>query len=489
MGVRYFFCFCAAVAIAVFSLLARPVAADVVSFEPARDATLYESDDGSIGNGAGIGLFAGKTSQTTGSLRRALVFFDISQQIPRGSTINSVTLDLNLSLTGDLEDRSVALHRALEDWGEGPSDPPGSEGGGAPALPGDTTWLHQFEDGLTWSVPGGAFEPTASASIPVGDLGRYSWGPTAGMVADVQHWLDTPLENFGWILLSEETVGGTTRRFDSRSVADVALRPKLTVDFTPPTLAPSLAAAVLPSSRSIGMSDTATAFASIVNVSGASLQGCRPQLAVPAPVSFGYQTTDPLTNSLTGSPDLPVNLDHGATQSFVLRFTPQAAFSPRVLGFDFTCDSGVPARRWSGLNDLLLSANTEPTPDVIALAATEVPGILVLGGSQRSGAFAVAVTNVGASGTLTLSVEASQSNLELAITFCEIALGTSDCIAPPSQSLSRSLGSNEIASFAFFVSSPVEIPFDPATTRLFVRFLDEAGTSRGATSVALRSES
>ena len=53
------------------------------------------------------------------------------------------------------------------------------------------------------------------------------------MVADVQSWLDNPSTNFGWLLVGNEALSETSKRFDSRENAIADNRPLLTVNFTP----------------------------------------------------------------------------------------------------------------------------------------------------------------------------------------------------------------------------------------------------------------
>ncbi|MCA9139279.1 MAG: hypothetical protein KDB00_21040, partial [Planctomycetales bacterium] len=56
------------------------------------DNTLYEDDFGTLSNGAGDHLFAGRVAGQGGAaLRRGVVKFDVSS-IPSGATINSVRL-------------------------------------------------------------------------------------------------------------------------------------------------------------------------------------------------------------------------------------------------------------------------------------------------------------------------------------------------------------------------------------------------------------
>lgn len=221
-------------------LLAPPgaadsVRADVVNLSSVRDNTLYEDSTGALSNGSGPTFFAGRSSQSVGSIRRGLIVFDVAS-IPAGAVITSARLDLHLSQGGS-GTRTVSLHRLGADWGEGASNAGSSGGSGAPAAPGDATWIHTFSPSAFWSAPGGDFDPTASAAQAIAGVGFYSWGPTPAMTADVQSWLDGPSSNFGWLLHGDESVGGTSRRFDTREAIDPSFRPVLFVEFTPPPTA------------------------------------------------------------------------------------------------------------------------------------------------------------------------------------------------------------------------------------------------------------
>ncbi|MGI9014177.1 MAG: DNRLRE domain-containing protein [Phycisphaerales bacterium] len=204
--------------------------ADSVSIGASHDNTLYETTDGSLSNGAGEHLFVGRAGG--GEDRRGLVRFDVAGAVPSGATVTAVTLTLNLSRT-QTGPQSVQLHRLNSAWGEGTSDATGNEGGGAPAEPGDATWLHTFHADTFWNSPGGDFESTFSHAITVNTLGRYVWDNSAAMIADVQLWLDDDGLNFGWLLLNPSGVPGTAQRFDTRENADQSLRPFLRVEFTP----------------------------------------------------------------------------------------------------------------------------------------------------------------------------------------------------------------------------------------------------------------
>lgn len=190
-----------------------------------RDATLIEDSAGALANGSGDRLFSGATGQFGG--RRALVRFDLTS-IPPGSTIASAELALTMDMTR-AGSTPVLVHRVLGDWGEGAS---ASAGGiGAPAAPGDATWLHRFYPSIVWSAPGGDFAAAASASTSVGAAGPYTWGPTVQLAADVKAWVDNPSTNFGWILVGDETTR-SAKRYLSREAG--ASGPRLTVVYTPP---------------------------------------------------------------------------------------------------------------------------------------------------------------------------------------------------------------------------------------------------------------
>ena len=195
-----------------------------------KDNTLYENSSGSVSNGAGQYIFVGTTN--SGSLRRAVIAFDIADAIPIGSTITSVRLELHLSKTRS-GSQTVQIQRLLADWGQGKSNASGEEGGGVSASSNDATWVHRFFDNDTWETAGGDFSQTVSASTSVAGISDYSWGSTPQMAADVQEWLDEPSKNFGWIIRGSEGPKKTTKRFDSMESGNDSNRPVIIVEYTP----------------------------------------------------------------------------------------------------------------------------------------------------------------------------------------------------------------------------------------------------------------
>ena len=211
------------------AFLSTAVLADTVNLLAEKDNTLYEDEEGDLSNGAGDHLFTGSTN--TPLIRRAVIKFDIDGAIPADATIDSVQLTLNVSRNNNSTAEDTSLHRLTSDWGESGSNASGNEGGGAAAENGDATWQHTFYDNSFWSAPGGDFVAGASASIPVDVAGGHVWGSTAGMVSDVQQWLDQPASNFGWIIIGNESQSATSKRFDSREIQD-GNAPGLEVVFT-----------------------------------------------------------------------------------------------------------------------------------------------------------------------------------------------------------------------------------------------------------------
>lgn len=212
------------------ALLTAGASADTLQLVADLDNTLYEVSTGLTSNGAGDYLFSGKTQN--GRIRRALLRFDVAGSLPPGSTINSATLRLQMTMTV-AGNQTIRLHRASASWGEAGSDSPGEEGGGDLAQPGDATWIHRFSAGTFWANPGGDYSGTSSASTNVGGDGTYNWS-SATLASDVQDMLDNSANNYGWVLRhANESPSKTTKRFNTRENPNASTRPTLIIDYTP----------------------------------------------------------------------------------------------------------------------------------------------------------------------------------------------------------------------------------------------------------------
>jgi hypothetical protein len=264
------------------------------------------------------------------------------------------------------------------------------------------------------------------------------------------------------------------------------------VNCIPVSLPVSLLSAVLPESRSVQVNGTATAFATIINTGTSTAINC--SIAPPStlPVTFAYQTTNPTTNAVTGSPNTPVNIAAGASQSFVIALTPTASIAPTDVDFNFSCTNTNPAPVFPGLNTLLFSTSTTPTPDIVALAGTlQNDGIVhVVNGSPMTGVFVVATVNLGSADTITASTNTGTATVPITVTICQTNPQTGVCMNPqtPGTTATTTITANAEPTFGIFVTASGTVAFDPANSRIFVVFTDSTGAVRGETSVAVETQ-
>jgi hypothetical protein len=245
-----------------------------------------------------------------------------------------------------------------------------------------------------------------------------------------------------------------------------------------------------PASRSVEVGGApATAFATIINTSATTLNGCSVQPPEGVAANFTYQTTSAATNGLIGTGNTPVSLAPNAAQSFVFGFAATAAFAPIPLPLVFNCTGQVAVAPQLGLNTLLLSASTTPVPDVVALGATvSNDGILHITGTSGSAAFAVATVDVGAGDTITATANTGSATLPLALALCQTNPSTGACMAAPSTSVTTTIAASGTPTFGVFGTASGAITFDPANSRIFVQFTDSSGAVRGETSVAVETQ-
>ena len=213
----------------LFALFSVAAAADTVTLTADRDATLIEDPDGARANGSGP-LFAGRTAQSEGSRRRAVLRFNLEGAIPKHAIVDSVELALvaGRSNPGGL----VTLHRLQADWAEGPTFSGG--GGGRPSQAGDATWLHTSYLLSYWVRPGGHYVARPSASAVVKSPGLHTWSNHRHMLEDVRLWQHNPSRNFGWIVIGDETRPQSAIILSSREHPDPDHRPQLTIRYRLP---------------------------------------------------------------------------------------------------------------------------------------------------------------------------------------------------------------------------------------------------------------
>lgn len=253
----------------------------------------------------------------------------------------------------------------------------------------------------------------------------------------------------------------------------------------------SLVAAVLPDSRSIQTGNTATVFATVINAGTAPATDCGIALdaSTAASVGLAFQTSNSATNELTGSPNVPVTIPPGVAQSFVVSLIPTAAFDAATINLSFACTNTAAASIINGVDSIILSASATPVPDVISLTATASgDGIVDIPGALGTGAFAVATTNLGTSSAITVSADTGGAQTPITMNLCQTNPATGACISAIGPSVATTINTNETPTFAVFVTGTATVPFNPATSRIFVRFTDAGGVVRGASSVAVRTQ-
>ena len=249
---------------------------------------------------------------------------------------------------------------------------------------------------------------------------------------------------------------------------------------------------VLPASRSVQVGTRATAFATIINAGSETARACRLSLSSQIDATLTFQTTDPATNMSVGIENAPTDIAAGAFQSFIFAITPNSAFEPEEVELSFDCANTDPAPTFVGLNTLLLSSELSTPPDIIALAATPIdPGVINLPDTTATGfdVFSVASVNLGTAADLTITADSGGIDLGLTILMCQTNPVTGACINPEVPStfpIETNVANGETPTFAMFVTSDEQIDFSPAVNRIFVRFKESTGLTRGATSVAVR---
>lgn len=214
-------------ALAIF-LLTNIGNAETLVIEASKDTSIYS--EGTLSNGQGISIFAGRTKQ--GNDRRGLVQFNLDGQLPANAVVDSVSLSMYVSKVpiGGGPDTYFRIHRLTRDWGEGASNAGDVGGKGAAAEAGDATWLESELGVQSWTQSGGDYVAMASAEEVISGIGFYNWIGD-GLLADVNAWLQDPASNFGWIIVGESSFGSAAR-FESRHYWNEVQRPQLVIEFT-----------------------------------------------------------------------------------------------------------------------------------------------------------------------------------------------------------------------------------------------------------------
>jgi hypothetical protein len=365
------------------------------------------------------------------------------------------------------------------------NDPEISPGGIFNASPGPEEGTQNIHPNTTVSIVGSNFSSNGNvvSVMPGPFIGSGPAGPLFLLGAGSANWFESPTRidatfpNATGLVLVFVTTGG-----------GIDTKTQLITSTSSPGPAPTLVAAVLPSSRSVQVGKPATAFLTVVNAASVPATAVGMALGTNIPVAFTYQTTDPRTNQVTGLPNAAINIPAGQSQSYVIAITPTMAFPPTDVWFVIEGTNTGPAATFFGVNTLLLSASTPAVPDIVALAASSDPGIVDIPGATGTGVFAVATVNVGAEGMITASADTGSGTPPVGILLCQTNPATGQCMSSLQASVPVQINAGATPTFGVFVTGAAVVPFDPADNRIFVRFKDAAGVTRGSTSVAVRTQ-
>ncbi|MGI8908725.1 MAG: DNRLRE domain-containing protein [Candidatus Sumerlaeaceae bacterium] len=198
------------------------------------DTTIFQ-DRPNNSSGGFPELFSGAI--LNGSLRRTLIRFDLPTTLTSSAVITSVSLRLVVDRARPGV-QTHTLRKVTRSWNEGNLQltDPSTIGQGAASQPGDATWNSAADGQTSWTTAGGDFSGATSGSGAVDIAGTISLFTGAGMVQDVQSWLNGSAQNFGWVLLGNEASVWNAKRFVS-SEGISGQRPQLTITFAPPTSA------------------------------------------------------------------------------------------------------------------------------------------------------------------------------------------------------------------------------------------------------------
>jgi hypothetical protein len=260
-----------------------------------------------------------------------------------------------------------------------------------------------------------------------------------------------------------------------------------------PAPPPRLVFAVKPSSRSVRVGGLATTFVTVINAGTRTATGVRLVPSTPVPARFDFHTTDPRTNVTVGPQNAPVDIPAGGSQSFVIAFSPTAAFAQTEVSFMVVAAEVTAVSQVPGVDTFLLSASAAGDPDLVVLSETPTrDGIVTLGPGGGTNVFAAAIANVGTTGSITVApatdvfAVSGPTRSRVLTEICETNPATGVCLGPLSNAITFLSVGGETRSFMVTVNATGAIPFDPAVNRVFLRFRDDARVIRGASSVAVR---
>lgn len=218
----------------VAALFVPATLAEVIEIPCTADTTLHEIFP-SNNMGASTHIAVGATQHLADgqpTRARGLFRFNLTNTVPAGATINSVSISFKVLFTPGASPvpANFELYRMNKPWTEGR----GTGNGGSQALQGEPSWINQSTP-VAWNAPGALEDanPEVRSSVPVLGEGVWVMPSTTALIADVGEFLANPEINFGWMMVSSaESTPQSVKRVGSREVPENAAR--LVIDYTPP---------------------------------------------------------------------------------------------------------------------------------------------------------------------------------------------------------------------------------------------------------------
>jgi probable HAF family extracellular repeat protein len=343
---------------------------------------------------------------------------------------------------------------------------------------------------------------SSDGSVVVGTIvSRFNRVSSAGRWTPAKGWesihaLLGSVVPVGWTLVSATAVGGPNGQviagngiFNGKRKAWVANVP------LPAPSGTNIFAATLPNARTsfVPGGPPVTGFASIINNGSVAATQCSIAQPFDVPGTFSYQRTN-AQNVPVGSPNVPVDIPAGATQTFVFSLTPSDLFSIDVT-LIFKCTNTARAPVLFGVNTFLVSAGPKSITDMLSIADTLThDGIANIPGVNGTGLMVTAAIDIGNAGTVTCAPTPTpfgQAPRSLAanLFICQTN-NQGQCVNPPSPGPSATVSvlTNQTVFFSTFIQGTGQtISFDPGNSRVFF-LCKEGGTPVGEASVAVRTQ-
>jgi hypothetical protein len=193
----------------------------------ARTGSTYAGNDDTYINSAAATTNYGSGSELrcnwgTANQRKTLIKFGGLSSITAPVTVTAVSLTMH-SASYAAPTQTLALHRVLRNWVEN-----------------EATYTI-YSTGNAWGTLGMAQDDADAVSVASGSFagitdpnGDKVLTGTAGMIADVQGWINGTYSNYGWVMraTTEDTGSTSTRWWVPSENGTAANRPVLEVTYT-----------------------------------------------------------------------------------------------------------------------------------------------------------------------------------------------------------------------------------------------------------------